>query len=717
MDQIDDRTFRANFSADGVALLKQRVDDKLKEYMGDYTDDTLVEYVIVLLRNGRRKEEAKSELDVFLGDDSESFVLWLWDHLASNLDQYVESSNAAEDETLKPKATSADVHQDLDKEQVESDKTSKSRHSRKWRGLTSNEYQPPQLRSCVVDEAENQRKTSRNHDGYTKRSVSPNPPPQRKRSRASEREHGNKHENEHEQERSKLKLNATSRLLQFAVRDAVATTKPSHSATEPGAKRLRSVVSTPTTSESVQKGRTHRVQSVARAPNTMTAAIKAVAEAAEDVVKARSTRNVFDRLNRAVAAPESIEDLSLYKNHTDVVDKYEDYYHHQEQMDYLPKVDNRQVERYQTLEKTRHMHVEQGNYSGKYTGSATMLHSNTGMASDSASDNEGYDDINVVGRRRIDVSQTGSSSGRKREGSLMVQYTVAQNAEKVSLQQRPKERDPPISAASASRKILNISVNVNTWKPPHYQPQSDATELDTQRSLQQNEVRAGKSSVQFTKENSNSLALNGNGKAALQILNETEKSVASGPGPYTTGRPLEDADSRSIFVNNVHFAATKDSLTRHFNKFGEVLKVVILTDAATGQAKGSAYVEFMRKEAAENALSLDGTSFMSRILKVGKKSPVPQEGSPATTRPRVSQALPFAASRFSRAPFPRGFAGAFRARPQVKPGARSMQWKRDTQPTMSDNASSVTGSVPPSVGRGFTYIRTETKPTGQDGAV
>ena len=32
----------------------------------------------------------------------------------------------------------------------------------------------------------------------------------------------------------------------------------------------------------------------------------------------------------------------------------------------------------------------------------------------------------------------------------------------------------------------------------------------------------------------------------------------------------------------------------------------------------SAYVEFMRKEAAENALSLDGTSFMSRILKVHK---------------------------------------------------------------------------------------------------
>lgn len=36
----------------------------------------LQEYVIVLLRNGRQKEEAKNELNVFLGDDSDSFVSW-----------------------------------------------------------------------------------------------------------------------------------------------------------------------------------------------------------------------------------------------------------------------------------------------------------------------------------------------------------------------------------------------------------------------------------------------------------------------------------------------------------------------------------------------------------------------------------------------------------------------------------------------------------------
>lgn len=75
-DLVDDRTFNGDFSVEGVAKLKEMVKDKLKEYMGDYTDDILVEYVIVLLRNGRRKEEANNELKIFLGDDSDSFVAW-----------------------------------------------------------------------------------------------------------------------------------------------------------------------------------------------------------------------------------------------------------------------------------------------------------------------------------------------------------------------------------------------------------------------------------------------------------------------------------------------------------------------------------------------------------------------------------------------------------------------------------------------------------------
>jgi RNA recognition motif-containing protein len=86
---------------------------------------------------------------------------------------------------------------------------------------------------------------------------------------------------------------------------------------------------------------------------------------------------------------------------------------------------------------------------------------------------------------------------------------------------------------------------------------------------------------------------------------------------YSTAHPTEDADSRTLYVTNVgiyvfsstllfhairlfylswsnclkvHFAATKDSLSRHFNKFGAVLKVVIVTNAATGQPTGLVFL-------------------------------------------------------------------------------------------------------------------------------
>ncbi|KAL0734462.1 hypothetical protein Bca4012_010672 [Brassica carinata] len=161
----------------------------------------------------------------------------------------------------------------------------------------------------------------------------------------------------------------------------------------------------------------------------------------------------------------------------------------------------------------------------------------------------------------------------------------------------------------------------------------------------------------------------------------------------STTRPLEDASSRTVFFANVHFGATKDSLSRHFNKCSEVLKAVIVTDPATGQPSGSAYIEFTRKEAADNALSLDGNSFMSRILKIVKGSNGQQQQQEAASWAR--------AGRYARAsPYRRGgiISGAFRARAVVSPGgARSMQWKRESAETGAPST------------RSMTYVRTESQ--------
>ncbi|KAM1229299.1 hypothetical protein ACFX14_039626 [Malus domestica] len=674
VDRVDDRTFRVNLTGDSVIKLRESVREKLKEFMGDYTDDTLVEYVIVLLRNGRGKEEAKNELNVFLGDDSDSFVSWLWDHLASNSDLHLQSQDSEIEDVSQRKTTSGDLIGKSDSHHLSSEpereksnnKVTRSRHNREWKGLARDEAEPPPFRSSEIGdiyvEDKSHSKVSRANSPSRQSAV------HRKRIRSDEQ-----HNTEREPV-SQVKVDAPRRLLQFAMRDALTTSRQSNSATQPTLKRLRSVVSTPTVDSSLVD-RPRRIQSVARVPNPMSTVMKAVAEAAEDVTRVKPSGSVFDRLGRGMEFSETSVPLASFRDAATEDVEFED--------------------TVQLHEQTQLSYPARSEYGGQYVGNA-MLESETGLASDFISDKEGFDDVNVMGRSVTDVSQIGTSGGSR-------------NVDDVMRLSRNKDHGQPIAAANSSHKIVNISVNVNTWKPPHSQEPREVVD-DDWKSLQDSTAGVSKSGLHVMKENGSPVgASNGNATPAA----DSQKMLSSSTGLYVSGRPLEDADSRTIFVNNVHFAATKDSLSRHFNKFGEVLKVVIVTDSATGQPKGSAYVEFTRKEAADNALSLDGTSFMSRILKVEKRGAAHQEAAPGVMWPRVTRGSPFATARFGRSPFPRGMSGAYRPRPLIKPGARSLQWKRDTQATQGETGSPVTGSAAPSpTARSLTYVRTEPKPAG-----
>lgn len=48
-DRDGNRLIKANFTADGAAKLKESVMEKLKEFMGDYSDDTLVVRMKILI--------------------------------------------------------------------------------------------------------------------------------------------------------------------------------------------------------------------------------------------------------------------------------------------------------------------------------------------------------------------------------------------------------------------------------------------------------------------------------------------------------------------------------------------------------------------------------------------------------------------------------------------------------------------------------------------
>lgn len=292
---------------------------------------------------------------------------------------------------------------------------------------------------------------------------------------------------------SQATINAPRRLLQFAVRDAVATSKPANLVAEPKLKRLRSVVST-STGDSSLDDRPQRLRSVARMPSAMATAIKAVAEAAEDVIKVRSSGNVFDRLGRGPHGMDLSEVSDQQAEFTETVTRGGEY------------GDFKQVP-----ERTRSPHLQRSTYSEHYAGNMTMLESETGLASDSASDNEGYDDVNLMGHRIMDVSQSGTTGGNKGDDSLMVQYSVAKNADEVMRTMRGKDQGQPSSVANASRKIVSISVNVNTWKPAHYQGPREVEEVDGQKLLQENQIGTGKPGVRLMKDNGNPVSVsNGN---------------------------------------------------------------------------------------------------------------------------------------------------------------------------------------------------------------
>jgi polyadenylate-binding protein 2 len=50
--------------------------------------------------------------------------------------------------------------------------------------------------------------------------------------------------------------------------------------------------------------------------------------------------------------------------------------------------------------------------------------------------------------------------------------------------------------------------------------------------------------------------------------------------------PADDPDERSVFVKNVHFKTNVSDLKEHFKECGNIVRITIPVDKASGQAKG-----------------------------------------------------------------------------------------------------------------------------------
>jgi len=74
---------------------------------------------------------------------------------------------------------------------------------------------------------------------------------------------------------------------------------------------------------------------------------------------------------------------------------------------------------------------------------------------------------------------------------------------------------------------------------------------------------------------------------------------------------------KKLYVGNLPFSATEDSLKEAFARFGTVESVAIVTDRDTGQSRGFGFVELSSdQEAAEAVGKMNSAEMDGRTLKV-----------------------------------------------------------------------------------------------------
>ncbi len=80
---------------------------------------------------------------------------------------------------------------------------------------------------------------------------------------------------------------------------------------------------------------------------------------------------------------------------------------------------------------------------------------------------------------------------------------------------------------------------------------------------------------------------------------------------------------KKIYVGNLPFSATSESLSEVFSRFGTVASSKIIMDRDTGRSKGFGFVEMSDAGAADSAIAqLHGSDFGGRALTVNEARPM-----------------------------------------------------------------------------------------------
>ena len=92
---------------------------------------------------------------------------------------------------------------------------------------------------------------------------------------------------------------------------------------------------------------------------------------------------------------------------------------------------------------------------------------------------------------------------------------------------------------------------------------------------------------------------------------------------------------KKIYVGNLPFSTTSESLSEIFAQFGQVDSSKIVMDRETGRSKGFGFVEMAVGEEADSAIAqLHGSDYGGRALTVNEARPVEKrDARPSSFRP------------------------------------------------------------------------------------
>jgi RNA recognition motif-containing protein len=73
-----------------------------------------------------------------------------------------------------------------------------------------------------------------------------------------------------------------------------------------------------------------------------------------------------------------------------------------------------------------------------------------------------------------------------------------------------------------------------------------------------------------------------------------------------------------LYVGNLPFSATEDTVRALFSPHGTVEKLALISDRDTGRPRGFGFIEMASADAARATQALNGTDFGGRSLKISE---------------------------------------------------------------------------------------------------